>query len=579
MLNFRKPELRDRDWVIDHVNRGDTDGTCYSFGSIFSWQNAYSVEIAEYDSLMLVRGIDETGRYYVYPSGQGDIKGAVEEMMKESERDGNVFILCQLLPENKKKIEELFPDTFDFTYDRDNSEYVYSVKNMAELPGKSFHGKKGHVNAFFRNHTDIHIDPITDDNIGLCLEIEKKWLSDRDDGGGELHSEFAAIERALKNYKALGFVGAILFADGQAVAFTLGEPIKNNTFCTHFEKTLPEYRDAYPVINNGFTKLMLNNYDYVNREEDTGAEGLRKAKLSYNPVFLLDKYCATLKNEPLRKFRARESDIQQLKALWQSVFGDREETADYFLKNAVSLSDIYAYKLQGKIVSAFYLVDSALKSGSETCKAKYLYAAATLPEYRSRGYMGEMIRYAAEYLPITGCKALFLYPADESLYGYYARFGFKPSFSEKIYTFTYADLEKYRGERYFNSSFPCGEVRKNIPSPVFADFQSGYLDYALYCAEDGGFVKNLIFDDEDRVYLIGSSSDGEVFIDEAVSENGNYSHILSALSDISADRYYLKTPVSVNIPNARSETRTAGMLLPLGEEQTDKDIYLGLPCI
>ena len=579
MLEFRKLTLADKNMIQDAVNRGDTDGSSYSFGTLYAWGDSYSIEVAQYEELILMRGNSSHGRYYVYPSGQGDIKGAVETMLEDCRKDGHVFRFVHLLENNKKTLEELFPDKFDFVYDRDSSEYVYAVENMANLPGKKFHGKKGHVNAFFRNHEDVHIDPITEDNIHLCLEIQKSWLSEREDNLSALDKENLAIEKAVKNFTKLGFEGAILYADGKAVAFTMGEPLKNDTFCTHYEKTLPDYRDAFPVINNGFTKLMLSGYKYVNREEDTGAEGLRKAKMSYYPEFLLDKYSATLKNDPSRKYCVTDDDYDELVYLWQTVFGDKEETIRYFLDNAVETGDIFAHKQDGKIVSAFYLVNSTLLSGNQEKKVKYLYAAATLPEYRKKGIMGEMIKYAREYLKQKNVDFIALCPADEKLYDYYEKLGFVTSFTDRIYTINNNDLDSYKKSRYFNSNISYCDIRKYIPSLSYIDFCAGYLDYARYLSARYGFEINAMFDDEDKVFVTGYKKDNTIYIDESISQDGNYNHILSVLSDIDCEKIVLKTPVDIEIDGFMSETRKSGMLLSVSESEMPRDIYLGQPCM
>lgn len=580
MLNFRKLTINDRDWINKCINEGDTDGCCFSFGNMFAWGDSYSLEVAEFEGLCLMRGKSQAGTSYTFPSGKGDIKKAMIAMMDEAKNSGECFHMHHVLENNIKTLEEMFPGMFDFTYDRDSSEYVYSIKNMAELPGKKFHGKKGHVNAFFRKHTDVSCDPITSDNIHICLEIAKSWLSDRDDEYGDLKREYRALEKSVNNFKELGFIGAILYADGKPVAFTMGEPLKNNTFCTHYEKTVPDYRDAFPVINNGFTKLMLLSYDYVNREEDTGSEGLRKAKLSYYPEFLLNKYSAALKNDPARKYFADEADFPELKELWQTVFGDSDDVLEYFFNHTIDTGNIYAFKKDGKIVSAFYLIDSSVIENNVNYSAKYLFAAATLPDYRKQGIMSEMIKITAEILRKRGIDLLLLYPADDKLYEYYTKLGFITKFNERYYSIDKKDIEKYKGKRYFNSSHSYDAIREYIPSESFAKFDCRYLDFARFCAKKYGIEIAVTFDDEDRVFIIGNMKDRVVIVDEAVSSNGNFEHILSVLSDIDADCFILKTPVCIEIPEYNSVIKKSGMLLQLSENIPETDnIYLGQPCI
>ncbi|MBO5934938.1 MAG: GNAT family N-acetyltransferase [Clostridia bacterium] len=580
MLNFRKPEIKDREWINNCINEGETDGCCYSFGNLIAWGDSYFLEIAEFEGMCLMRSNSPKGTSYAFPAGKGDIKKAMLAIMDEARENGQLFRMHHVLEQNIATLNELFPGMFDFRFNRHLSEYVYSVKNMAELPGKKFHGKKGHVNAFFRKHTDVYCDPVTEDNVHICLEIADSWRSDRDDEAGELQSEYNALEKSVRHFKALGLMGAILYADGKPVAFTLGEPIKNNTFCTHYEKTIPEYRDAFPVINNGFTKLMLLSYDYVNREEDTGSEGLRKAKLSYYPEFLLNKYTASLKNDPARKYSAEESDYPELKALWKTVFGDSDAVLDAFFENTVKSENIYAFRKDGKIVSAFYLIDSTLIENNKTFSAKYLYAAATLPEYRKQGIMSEMIKYAADILKIKGTDILFLYPADEKLYEYYGNLGFVSQFRERFYKIEKTEIEKYKGNRYFNTALSYEKMRDNIPSESYIKFDSAYLDFSRFCAVRYGFEICAVFDDEDKVFVIGNKKDGHVVIDEAVSADGNYEHILSVIADIECDSYILKTPVCIELAGFNDEIKKSGMMLTLSDNvPEDENIYLGQPCM
>lgn len=578
MISFRNVVISDKDMIKSHVFSGDTDGSVYSFGSLFCWGDSYNLEIAEYNDFLIIRGKDSFGRYYAYPSGCGDIKSVIELIIQLCAKEGTELRFVQLLSSNKDALDEMFPDRFDFLYNRDASEYVYSIKNMSDLPGKKFHGKKGHVNAFFRNHENISCDPITKDNIDECITIAKAWLSVKDDNE-ELDAEFSAIEKAVRYYNELEYDGAILYADGKAVAFTMGEKLKNNTFCTHFEKTLPDYRDAYPVINNGFTKLMLLSYDYVNREEDTGSQGLRKAKLSYYPEFLLDKYSAVLKDEPLRKFKANQSDIPQLKAIWQKVFGDSDDVIDCFFDNTADLNNAYVFKDDDKCVSAFYLIDAPIKEGNTFKKSMYLYAAATLPEYRKKGIMSEMIKYAVKRLQLAGYDYLYLYPANEKLYSYYEKLGFEPVFKDRVYSIKPEDLISYKNARYFDTVLSYQEMREYICAENYASFGVNFLDFASYCTKKYGVLKSAVFDDEDKVFIIGNiDSDGTFNINEAFTSQGQTEHILSVLADMNYNEFKLHVPADFDTLPFKSEVVKSGMMCFLNEKN-DKIYYIGQPAM
>ncbi len=574
MIEFKKLTLADKNDFLKFVNESDADGSAYSFGTVFCWAEAYSVEIAYVDSFLVVSGYDSLGRYYAYPLGKGDKTNVIRLMLEDCRERGEMFRMEQLMTEDMDELLSLFPDLFYCTYDRNACEYVYSVQDMASLQGKRFHGKKGHINAFFKNHTDISCDPISKDNINDCIAVAEAWLDGKADNV-DLYKELNAIKIAVENFEALGFTGAVLYADGKAVAFTMGESLKNNTFCTHYEKTLPEYRDAYPVINNGFTKLMLMSYDFVNREEDLGQEGLRKAKLSYHPELLLNKYSVILKSDSQRKFSVNEEDKPQLIYLWKTVFGDSDDVINYFLSHVVSLKDIFAYKTDGKIVSAFYLVDAPLKKtdGTER-KMKYLYAAATLPRYRTRGIMTEMIEYASVITELSEYEGISLYPAEEKLYAYYSKFGFASVFRIKKFKIKKSQIECYSGCRYFNTQLDYYEMRQNAPAERYVDFSLGYLDFIEYCTMQSGFLKTVIFDDEDKVYITGSEEDGVLYVTEAFSSQMNVGHILSVLADTDFSEFELSMPYDIFIPDFEARCEVGGMLLDFSS-QNNKNLYLG----
>ena len=108
-------------------------------------------------------------------------------------------------------------------------------------------------------------------------------------------NELAVTQNSLRLMKELGLRGGLLRVNGEIVAFTIGEPVNEDTFVVHIEKAFPEIQGAYPMINQQFVTNACQEYQYINREEDTGAPGLRKAKQSYRPVFMVDKGSVTFK--------------------------------------------------------------------------------------------------------------------------------------------------------------------------------------------------------------------------------------------------------------------------------------------
>ena len=196
-----------------------------------------------------------------------------------------------LVTEDKfARLEELFPGRYNVEYNRDQADYVYDMEKMISLAGKKLHGKRNHINKFKANHPDWRYEPLSQENMAACVEMAEEWkVKNLCDEKGDKHKEFCVTLRSLEEYDQLGLKGGVLWAGGRVVAFTLGEELNRETFVVHIEKALAEVQGAYPMINQQFLTHEAAQYSYVNREEDMGAEGLRKAKLSYYPAFLQEK--------------------------------------------------------------------------------------------------------------------------------------------------------------------------------------------------------------------------------------------------------------------------------------------------
>jgi ribosomal protein S18 acetylase RimI-like enzyme len=225
-----------------------------------------------------------------------------------------------------------------------------------------------------------------------------------------------AISRAFEAYDELGLVGGVLRVDGQVVAFTYGSPLGDRLFCTHIEKADADYEGAFQMINRCFAQMLQQRgFQQVNREEDMGIAGLRRAKQSYYPVRVQEKMS-------LRALTPREVSSR---ALWHDVFGDEREFIDLFMTEVYRPENMLVCEEQGRVVSMLHIVDITTDYGPTA----YLYAIATDPAYRGRGYAKELISKAIGLARERDYKAVMLIPSEPSLVEYYQRFGFsEPSY-------------------------------------------------------------------------------------------------------------------------------------------------------
>lgn len=293
MIEFKKPDITDLDWVKKAMAESEELSCEYCFGNLYIWSQVYNTTITEYDGMFLAKSESPKGVSFLYPCGKGDKKAAIEELIEISRLEGKKLSMYSLSEKSVKELNELFPDRFEIIPTRSLFDYIYTSEDLCELKGRKYHAKRNHI-SYFKNNFNWNYERITTDNIKDCIEMNKKWEALNDDNVG-LDNELDAINRAFDKYFELGFTGGLIRRDGEVVAYTFGEPITNEVFCTHVEKAFSDVRGAYPIINQQFCENELMSYKYVNREDDTGDDGLRQAKLSYNPTILLEKFDAVLK--------------------------------------------------------------------------------------------------------------------------------------------------------------------------------------------------------------------------------------------------------------------------------------------
>ena len=194
-------------------------------------------------------------------------------------------------------LDSWYPGRYQYTETRDYADYVYEAEKLATLSGKKLHSKRNHINRFkilYEERWDY--ERLTEDNVEECFQMALEWRNLNEvDEDEEKNAEMSVTLNSLRLFRELQLTGGILRVDGKIVAFTLGEPLNEDTFVVHIEKALADVEGAYTVINQQFVEHeILGKYKYVNREDDVGQEGLRKAKLSYKPAFLVEKGTVTL---------------------------------------------------------------------------------------------------------------------------------------------------------------------------------------------------------------------------------------------------------------------------------------------
>ena len=264
----------------------------FSFSNMCSWRFLYDSEFAVIDNFLLIRfWIENKKRVaYMMPVGNGNLRQAISLLEEDSLRLGHPLCMLGITPDAKRQLEEAMPGDFYYIPERDYFDYIYLREDLISLKGKKLQPKRNHINKFKSLYPDWSYESLDDSNVEECFQMALQWRNQNGcDEDAEKNAEMCVTLNSLRLYKELGLKGGVLRAEGRIVAFTVGEQVCQDTFVVHIEKAFPDVEGAYPMINQQFVQHECMDYQYVNREDDTGAEGLRKAKLSYRPAFLVEK--------------------------------------------------------------------------------------------------------------------------------------------------------------------------------------------------------------------------------------------------------------------------------------------------
>lgn len=248
----------------------------FSFANIYLFRETHNYRISTFgENQLIILGNDDDTYFFMLPMGVPD-KSTLESLFGD-------FHLMKAVNENQvKTLEDM---GYTISEDRDNFDYLYSREDLAKLAGRKFHKKKNLVNAFINKYS-YEGKPLLEENIGDALKVLERWRDSREDPG-----DYDATREALELSEELQLCGGIYYVEGEPAAFTLGEELAlGKSFVIHFEKALGEYKGIYQFVNKCFAAILPEKYDYINREQDLGNEGLRQAKMSYRPVGFVKKY-------------------------------------------------------------------------------------------------------------------------------------------------------------------------------------------------------------------------------------------------------------------------------------------------
>lgn len=299
MITFHRIGLEDKAAYDNILLSAPERGCEYAFANLYLWGRQ---EVAFLHGCVAFFSHFFGKTVYPYPIGSGDKKAVIEELIKDAKERGIPCRISGITDADKEELEALFPGKFHIRSSRDSFDYVYTIDALADLRGKKMQKKRNHFNKFCALHPDYQVLPLDCKTIGAAQHMVNDWFVSRhkSDPEGDYLLENIAMVRAFRNYDALTMEGIVLMDGSEVLAVTMGSLLNENTFDIHFEKAREEVDGAYNAVNCEFARFLRLKYPdvkFLNREDDMGIEGLRKAKLSYHPDHMVEKHFAYLTEE------------------------------------------------------------------------------------------------------------------------------------------------------------------------------------------------------------------------------------------------------------------------------------------
>ena len=492
------------------------NNTCDSvFLESFIWKEFYNVRYAIWEEKALLWLMEYNGKCFsAMPlCKEGDLPGAFQAIQKYFNEELGYPLVINLADEYAVKYLDLPKDKYFVKEQEDSRDYLYLGESLRKLSGKKLHKKKNRLNLFLRQY-EGRFEYRTlgcDDKDDMWKFLDRWRIQKGEDQEEHLDYEVRGIHDILRNCCELNIHMGGIYVDGRLEAFSVGSYNKIEDMAViHIEKANPEIPGLYQAINQMFLLHEFPDVQWVNREDDMGLEGLRKAKMSYNPADFARKYLVeqlldgqksykwaeeieNTASENLPEYLPQEEKKETI-PLWKACFPeDTDRYLDYYYQEKTKDNRILVKKEDGKIISMLHRNPYKVHVGEKLWDVDYIVAVATKESRRGKGYMREVLTKALRDMNLEGRPFTFLMPAAEAIY--------RPFDFRFIWKKPLLSLKKEAGEEI--EIIPVSESEEDCKRA--AEFMEKWLaeHSQVYTCRDEAYVR--------RIRKELGSEDGELY--------------------------------------------------------------------
>ncbi|WP_253288630.1 DUF2156 domain-containing protein [Intestinibacter bartlettii] len=294
---FKEITIEDREILNPYFDLVDYEACEYNFNTLYMWQHAYKTAYYIGDNFAVLVGEYEGEVFSILPlAKKEDLPKVIDFVLDYFEQIEEKLYFRGITEEVVDYLKEEYGDRFEYIAERDLFDYVYDGEILRTLKGRKNSKKRNHINYFLSEYEGrFEYKRLGKEDFDDCRQLLDDWAINKEENDNieeGVDDEREGIEKLFAHYDQISDRLKIsgIYIDGKLEAFTMGELLNDNMALIHIEKANPEIRGLYPYINQQFLVHEFPEVEFVNREEDMGIEGLRKAKLSYHPCKLVEKY-------------------------------------------------------------------------------------------------------------------------------------------------------------------------------------------------------------------------------------------------------------------------------------------------